>query len=98
MERISVAPDLFYVAIEKETGKMAGFLDGIATDEMVFRDEFFTDASLHNPKGRNIMLLGLDVLPEFRKKGLAREIVWNYCRREEKRKGTGWFLPATKKR
>ena len=75
MERISVAPDLFYVAIEKETGKMAGFLDGIATDEMVFRDEFFTDASLHNPKGRNIMLLGLDVLPEFRKIGLAREIV-----------------------
>jgi predicted acetyltransferase len=29
------------------------------------------------------MLLGLDVLPEYRKQGLARELVWNYCRREE---------------
>ncbi|SFR89059.1 GNAT family N-acetyltransferase [[Clostridium] aminophilum] len=98
MERISVAPDLFYVAIEKESGKMAGFLDGIATDEMVFRDEFFTDASLHNPKGRNIMLLGLDVLPEFRKIGLAREIVWNYCRREEKKERKRLVLTCNEKR
>ncbi len=97
-ERISVAPDLFYVAIEKENGKMAGFLNGIATDEMVFRDEFFTDASLHNPKGRNIMLLGLDVLPEFRKKGLAREIVWNYCRREEEKERKRLVLTCNEKK
>jgi len=31
------------------------------------------------------MLLGLDVLPEYRKMGLAREIVYNYCRREQER-------------
>nr|WP_034908739.1 GNAT family N-acetyltransferase [[Eubacterium] cellulosolvens] len=83
LERISVASEQFFVAIEKETGKMAGFLNGICTDEMAFRDEFFTDESLHDPKGKNVMLLGLDVLPEYRKQGLARELVWNYCRREE---------------
>jgi ribosomal protein S18 acetylase RimI-like enzyme len=83
LERISVASEQFFVAIEKETGKIAGFLNGICTDEMVFRDEFFTDESLHDPKGKNVMLLGLDVLPEYRKQGLARELVWNYCRREE---------------
>ena len=66
IERIAAAPELFLVAIDKETGKIAGFLNGIATDEYYFRDEFFTDASLHNPGGRNIMLLGLDVLPEYR--------------------------------
>ena len=48
-ERISVASEQFFVAIEKETGKIAGFLNGICTDEMVFRDEFFTDASLLIP-------------------------------------------------
>jgi len=83
LERIKAAPELFLVAIEKESGKMAGFLNGIATHEHVFRDEFFTDASLHDPEGRNVMLLGLDVLPEFRKMGLARELVFSYCRREE---------------
>ena len=84
-ERIQKASDLFLVAIDRESGKMAGFLNGIATDEYDFRDDFFTDASLHDPKGKNIMLLGLDVLPEYRKQGLARELVYNYCRREEDR-------------
>lgn len=83
--RIKVAADFFLVAIEKETGKIAGFLNGIATDETVFRDEFFTDAGLHNPKGEAIMILGLDVLPEYRKQGLATEIVNQYFRREQER-------------
>ena len=84
-ERINAASDLFLVAVDRKTGKMAGFLNGIATDEINFRDEFFTDAANHDPKGKNIMLLGLDVLPEYRKQGLARELVYNYCRREQER-------------
>ena len=54
---------------------MAGFLNGLATDDEILKDEFFTDASLHNPEGKNVMLLGLDVLPEYRSQGLARELV-----------------------
>lgn len=85
-ERIGVASDLFLVAIDCENdGKIAGFLNGIATDEYKFRDEFFTDASLHKEDGKNIMILGLDVLPEYRKQGLGRELVYNYCRREQAR-------------
>lgn len=82
-ERVQRAPELFLVAIDKETGKIAGFLNGLSTDEEVFRDEFFTDPSLYNPNGKNIMLLGLDVLPEYRMKGLATEIVRQYCCREQ---------------
>lgn len=81
-ERIMTAPELFLVAIDRRSGKIAGFLNGLATDEMEFRDAFFQDASLHNPDGRMVMLLGLDVLPEYRKQGLGRELVYNYCRRE----------------
>lgn len=40
MERIKNAPELFLVAVDKETGKIAGSLNGLATDEEVFRDEF----------------------------------------------------------
>ena len=81
-ERVERAPELFLVAIDKETGKIAGFLNGLSTDEKVFRDEFFTDINLYNPKGKNIMLLGLDVLPQYRMKGLATSIVKEYCKRE----------------
>ena len=31
---------------------------------------FFTDADLYDPEGRNVMLLGLDVLPEYRGRDL----------------------------
>lgn len=81
-KRIAAAPEFFLVAVDKETGKLAGFLNGLATDEYAFRDEFFTDAGLHNPEGKNIMLLGLDVLPEYRRQGLGRELVYQYLRRE----------------
>ena len=85
-ERIAMAPDLFLVAVDKETGKLAGFLNGLSTDEYSFRDEFFTNAKLYNPAGRNIMLLGLDVLPEYRGQGLAKEIMYQYLRREKERR------------
>lgn len=81
-ERVAEVPDQFLVAVDKATGKIAGFLNGIATDEQVFRDEFFTDAGLHDPEGENIMLLGLDVLPEYRRQGLASEIMRHYKQRE----------------
>ena len=35
-DRIEKVPELFLVAIDKETGKMAGFLNGIATNEGKF--------------------------------------------------------------
>lgn len=84
-ERMAVAPDLCLVAVDKATGKIAGFLNGIATDEEAFRDEFFTDATLHNPKGAHVMILGLDVLPEYRMQGLAREIMKRYLANERER-------------
>ena len=82
-ERIETAPDLFLAAFDRHDGKMAGFLCGLSTDETVFRDEFFTDASLYDPDGANIMLLGLDVLPGYRNLGLARELMHFYGQKEK---------------
>ena len=58
-ERVEHAPELFLVAVDKETGTIAGFLNGLATDEEAFRDEFFTDITVHNSEGKNIFILGL---------------------------------------
>ena len=85
MEKVIYASELFLVAIDKEKGNVAGFLTGVATDEEAFRDEFFTDIRLHCVNGKNIMLLGLDVLPEYRGQGLARAIMECYAKREKEK-------------
>lgn len=84
-ERVAAAKEIFHVAVDRKTEKIAGFVNGIATDEIDFKDAFFTDASLHKPDGKNIMICGICVLPEYQKQGLARELVYNYCRREWER-------------
>ena len=81
-ERIEKAPELFLVAADRQTGALAGFLNGLSTDETSFRDEFFPDAGLYDPAGKNVMLLGLDVLPRYRGQGLARELMRRYQERE----------------
>lgn len=92
LERVAAAPELFMVAVDRETGKIAGFLNGVSTDETKFRDEFFTDISLYKPDGQSVMLVGLDVLPEYRMQGLARAIVDEYIRRERKKRRKYLFL------
>jgi ribosomal protein S18 acetylase RimI-like enzyme len=82
-KRVEKAPELFLVAEDRATGRIAGFLNGLATDREHLTDDFFTDAEVHDPKGKNIMLLGLDVLPEYQHQGLARELVRCYKEREK---------------
>ena len=85
LTRIENASEQFLVAVDKTTGKLAGFITGLSTYEDKFRDEFFTDISLYDPKGENVMILGLDVLPEYRNRGLAREIVRNFSIMEKEK-------------
>lgn len=74
LTRIENASEQFLVAVDKTTGKLAGFINGLSTYEDKFRDEFFTDISLYDPKGENVMILGLDVLPEYRNRGLHEKL------------------------
>ena len=84
-DRAAAAPELFLVAVDRESGLLAGFLCGLATDESRFRDEFFYDNTLYQPEGKNVILLGLDVLPEYRGQGLAGELVRRYVAREREK-------------
>lgn len=84
-ERIQKAPELFLVAIDRKSGRIAGFLNGLATNREHLTDDFFTNANVHEPTGDNIMLLGLDVLPKYQRQGLARELVSRYMRREKEK-------------
>ena len=51
-KRVEKAPELFLVAEDRTTGRIAGFLNGLATDREHLTDDFFTDAEMHDPKGR----------------------------------------------
>lgn len=84
-ERIKKAQELFFVAVDKKTNKIAGFLNGLSTDEESFRDDFFVNPNLYSSYGKNIMLLGLDVLPDYRGRGIARELINQYIKRESKK-------------
>lgn len=84
-DRIEVAAELFLVAVDRVTGKIAGFLNGLATDEHSLKDEFFTNTNLYNPIGKNVMILGLALLPEYQKQGLAKELMFRYLQQEHKK-------------
>ena len=81
-DRVRAAGECFLTAVDRSTGRIAGFINGIATNETALRDEFFMDASLHDPAGKNIMILGVDVLPEYRMQGLARELMRRFLAME----------------
>ena len=85
VQRALAAQELFLVAEDPGTGRLAGFLNGLSTNEAALRDEFFKDAGLYDPEGENVMLLGLDVLPEYRLQGLATELMRVYAQREKEK-------------
>jgi len=79
-DRIGKAQDMFLVAVEKESNQLIGMLTGIATNEEKFKDEFFYDASLHRKEGKNVMLLGLEVLPQYQGQGIAKDLMDTYLK------------------
>lgn len=99
LDRIAAAPDLFLVAEERASGRLAGILNGIASNESDFRDEFFSQAGqLHDPDGSTVMLCGLDVMPEYRGQGLAKAMMDLYCRREKERGRKRLLLTCVKEK
>ncbi len=50
-------------------------------NEKVIRDEFYNDTSFHDPHGDYQSIFGLDVLPEYRKQGIAAELVKNLTKK-----------------
>ena len=61
--------------IAEMDGKIIGFINGMVTDRETIVDEMFEDASLHNEKGAWQSVFGLDVLPEYRCRGVAAELM-----------------------
>lgn len=89
-ERFEVFGENFLVAIEDN--KIVGFINGCTTDRPILEDELYYDAKLHNSKGKYQTVFGLDVLPQYRKKGIAGKLLSEFIELSKKRGKQGMVL------
>ena len=59
----------------EDGGTLAGFVNGMVTDDRVISDAMFEHAELHKEDGKWQSVFGLDVLPEYRRKGYAGRLM-----------------------
>lgn len=85
--RMDVFEDCFFVA--ETNGKIVGFINGAVAKEASLPDQMYHDASLHDPNGVYQTVFGLDVLPAYRRNGIAGRLLERMIHhaRECQRKG-----------
>lgn len=88
--RLEQFQDCFLVA-ELE-GQSIGFINGMVTDREAIVDEMFEDASLHKENGMWQSVFGLDVLPEYRCRGVAAELMRAFIAKAQKEGRKGCIL------
>ncbi|WP_443664095.1 GNAT family N-acetyltransferase [Dysosmobacter sp.] len=71
--RLAVYPNHFWLL--EEDGRLVSFINGLVSDEPTIRDEMFADAAFHNERGAWQMVFGVNTLPEYRRRGLAGEVM-----------------------
>ena len=72
--RLAVYPNHFWL-LEEDDGTLVSFVNGLVTDEPLLRDEMYADASLHNEHGVWQMIFGVNTLPQYRRRGLAGQVL-----------------------
>ena len=72
-ERVASYGNHFWLMFEGE--KLIAFVDGFVTDEKDLRDEMYENAGLHNENGAWQMIFGVNTLPEYRRRGLAGQLL-----------------------
>lgn len=55
--------------------KLAAFVDGFVTDAPDLTDEMYGRADMHNEAGAWQMIFGVNTMPEYRRRGLAGELI-----------------------
>ena len=72
--RLAVYPNHFWL-LEEDDGTLVSFVNGLVTDQPLLRDEMYADASLHNEHGAWQMIFGVNTLPQYRRQGLAGQVL-----------------------
>lgn len=72
-KRLTVYPNHFWLL--EEEGMILSFINGMVTDEMILKDEMYENASLHKENGNWQMIFGVNTIPQYRKQGLAAQLM-----------------------
>lgn len=72
-ERIKTFPESFLVA--QADGVLIGFINGCVTNSPVIYDELFHSTRHHIRDGNNLSVFGLDVIPSYRRQGVATQLM-----------------------
>ena len=73
-KRLETFGDCFFVA-EMPHGEVIGFINGCVTDRTTICDEMFADVTYHSPEGAYQSVFGLDVLPQYQRRGIAADLM-----------------------
>ncbi len=72
-KRVECYGNHFWLMYDEE--KLIAFVDGFVTDEPDLTDEMYENASMHNEDGAWQMIFGVNTLPEYRKQGIAAQLI-----------------------
>ena len=73
IERVRYYGNHFWLMHDGE--KLIAFVDGFVTDEPDLTDEMYENAAMHNENGAWQMIFGVNTLPEYRRRGLAGQLL-----------------------
>jgi ribosomal protein S18 acetylase RimI-like enzyme len=83
-KRIKVFPQGFLVA--ELNGNVIAHINSGSTDNEDITDEAFKELVGHDNNGQNIVIFSLAVLPNFQKKGIARQLMARFVEQSRKLK------------
>lgn len=63
------------MAVNREDGKLVGFLNGMPVKQSQYTEKVFTDFSLYAPEGPWVMAISINVPPAYRRQDIARKLL-----------------------
>ena len=88
--RIETFPQGFFVA--ETDGRIVGMLNSASTNKDDISDEELKQLIGHDPDGKNTVVFALAVLPEFQKRGIARQLMSRFVEEARQWKKGNVFL------
>lgn len=90
--RLTYYSDHFWVLCDD--AKIIGFVNGMVSSQKDLKDEMYVDAGMHEKDGRWQMIFGVDILPAYRRRGYARQLLCFVIKEAERQAVTALCLPA----
>ena len=88
--RLAVYPQHFLLLTD--AGRIIGFVNGLASDVRDLTDEMYERAEMHDANGRWQMIFGVDVHPDYRRRGLAEALLRRFIGRAREQGRLGLVL------